>query len=600
MLYARKRERMKQKRLGHWKRIKSNWTLRARLWCVLLINSFIILLMVKVVSDNYVREVNEIKLRNEIKSSLDGISYELNSVFDELSGVVLQLALNEEICDKISAAYDFHQWGNKHDSDEIINYTLAKGELRKELDYAIGLNSKVEMIVCYAEEEENTVIVSAGTTAFGSDEAMELQDIDVERGMAETLIHRSMRGNYRIISSKRKILPGEYDNIYIYAEIKNGYLQELLKMNRYEENSVFVILDDSEKVVYSENESLFSPGTLIDFGESEWMVSVDDAYYIFRTEGEKCTVVELVDKQQYDSYLKKWDFRFWRYGGLVFIIATFFAMFTWKMLYDPIKILKREFRKVSENPNRHLEERTNIKEFDELLTEFWYAKEAVVSLEEEMRQKERRQKELEIEKLLLQINPHFMYNTLNCVQWMARLKGEKEIEKLLIHFIRIIGYNLGKKDIYVKLSEEISIIGNYIELQKIKSRLELELLIHVEKKLEEVIVPRFILQPIIENAIFHGLNSNGKLHIDVSVKAVDDDFFLMQVTDDGKGMTQEQVERAMDFGNSRKESGKGIGLRYVNDMIHFYCGQDSDLCIESKPGEGTVISLVMPIRYSEV
>jgi two-component system sensor histidine kinase YesM len=211
---------------------------------------------------------------------------------------------------------------------------------------------------------------------------------------------------------------------------------------------------------------------------------------------------------------------------------------------------------------------------------------------------EKNKSRLEIEKLLIQINPHFLHNTLNTVQWLARMNGQKEIDRLVTLLAKVLHYNLGKQSIIVPVSEEIEALRNYVELQQIRYDYEFEVHIEVDPSVDKVLIPRFLLQPLVENAIYHGSSErNGTIAIVVT--RISADQALLRVTDNGEGMNQEAIAALITNQDETKNRGLGIGLHYVNRLVKKYYGSEHLLQISSVVGTGTTIEIIIPIRTKE-
>nr|WP_255654481.1 histidine kinase [Cohnella sp. REN36] len=195
-----------------------------------------------------------------------------------------------------------------------------------------------------------------------------------------------------------------------------------------------------------------------------------------------------------------------------------------------------------------------------------------------------------------QINPHFIHNTLNTVQWIARMNGEREIDRLVSIFTRILHYNLAKEGGIVPLRDEVEALKDYVALQQI--RYDHPFIVHFqidEGLLDVVRIPRFILQPLIENALYHGLGDrDGSIDLRIDKQAEE---LVIQVADNGAGMTKEAAAQlfAAERDESRK-AGLGIGLNYVYRVIKAHYGEASDIHIDSEIGQGTTITLRVPVN----
>ena len=155
-----------------------------------------------------------------------------------------------------------------------------------------------------------------------------------------------------------------------------------------------------------------------------------------------------------------------------------------------------------------------IEEFDILMEEISHMKKQIASLIHSMVQKEKDVQRTEYEKLLYQINPHFLLNTLNSVQWMARLRNQKDISDFVQKLKMLLSYNLGKEGSETTLRLELDILDKYIALQQMRYDFTVEMNVEEGEYLDQPMV-RMLLQPLVENAIRYGLGEDEKISIQV-------------------------------------------------------------------------------------
>lgn len=198
---------------------------------------------------------------------------------------------------------------------------------------------------------------------------------------------------------------------------------------------------------------------------------------------------------------------------------------------------------------------------------------------------------LTAEKLRSQINPHFLHNTLNTVQWLARLNGQKEIDRLVTLLVKMLHYNLGKQSMIVTIGEELESVRNYVELQRIRYDYEFELTVEAEAEVLSAAVPRFLLQPLVENSIYHGAGEGGRVDVIVTRQGADE--VRLMVRDNGTGMDQAQMDELLS-GEAAHERGLGIGFAYVLRVLRMCYGERMSLEILSG-GSGTTVSILIPI-----
>lgn len=208
-------------------------------------------------------------------------------------------------------------------------------------------------------------------------------------------------------------------------------------------------------------------------------------------------------------------------------------------------------------------------------------------------------KEAQLRNLQLQINPHFLYNTLETISSIAAVKQAFVVCDMCQRLGDIFRYSLGKGfGEFVTLEQELVHIKNYIFIQKIRYGNRFEVFYNVEVDEKRYKILRFILQPIVENAILHGLGElTGTGTLEISVYEQDENL-VIRITDDGVGMEKEKVEELNTYINSERrmdDSKKSIGIRNVNQRIKLSCGDNYGVKIESLPYQGSCFALRLPI-----
>lgn len=210
-------------------------------------------------------------------------------------------------------------------------------------------------------------------------------------------------------------------------------------------------------------------------------------------------------------------------------------------------------------------------------------------------------KQAEFSALQSQINPHFLYNTLNCISSIGLEYGSKEIAQITSCMSKIFRYSI-KKDELVQISEEIQCIKAYMNIISIRYENKFSMEVNVDEKLLDRRTPKMVLQPIVENSVYHGLESidaGGYLHVSGHIDANGDVCF--QVADSGKGIAQEELDSIkaklnLDYSERVKNSldGKNIGLSNINNRIKLMFGEDYGVEIQSQLGEGTTVTVKIP------
>ncbi|WP_337101012.1 cache domain-containing sensor histidine kinase [Paenibacillus sp. YIM B09110] len=232
----------------------------------------------------------------------------------------------------------------------------------------------------------------------------------------------------------------------------------------------------------------------------------------------------------------------------------------------------------------------------------------------------KQKREAELRSLQAHIKPHFLYNTLDTIHWMARKKGAEDVAEVVQSLSRLFRIGLSKGNDIIPLADEFEHIQSYLTIQKTRYKDKLNYTLEVEDDVQPLYVLKLLLQPIVENAIYHGIKERrGPGHIAITAKA-DDGALLLSITDDGKGMTPAKLASlrqalegsvisevdgldtasatasgVMQMREGKEPQGQGYGIQNVQARIRLTFGERYGLVIDSEEGVGTTVTIVHPI-----
>ena len=217
----------------------------------------------------------------------------------------------------------------------------------------------------------------------------------------------------------------------------------------------------------------------------------------------------------------------------------------------------------------------------------------------ELAEKNYRIRELEFRALRSQIQPHFLYNTLETISWITigLTKGPNIASRMIENLSKILRYSLDNSCEFVEIRNEIEIINCYFDIQKIRYKQFSNVIWSVDKKLLDHKILKFMIQPIVENCFQHGLDAvKEKLAIKISIYTKND-FLFIQVIDTGKGMSYEELKELRKKIESRELSiGEHIGLLNSNQRIKIFYGDEYGISISSWKNIGTVLRIKLPFN----
>jgi two-component system sensor histidine kinase YesM len=200
------------------------------------------------------------------------------------------------------------------------------------------------------------------------------------------------------------------------------------------------------------------------------------------------------------------------------------------------------------------------------------------------------QKEAEMKALQAQINPHFLYNSLSLINWKAIEAKQPDISRITLLLSKFYRTSLNKGKNITSIKDEISNIQSYIDIQLMMHDNGFDVEYELDDKIMEYCIPNLLLQPIVENAIDHGIdmNTERKGVIKVSGRYKEEDVIEISVSDNGVGMSEETAHQML------TESSKGYGVKNVNERIKHFYGEEYGITVKSIEGEGTDIIIRIP------
>ncbi len=284
--------------------------------------------------------------------------------------------------------------------------------------------------------------------------------------------------------------------------------------------------------------------------------------------------------------------------AMIVMLAVFAGLVAVTVLSCSITALIRELSnamKQVEQENFDIEIQSRRKdEIGHLITSFHYMVGKIRQLICEVYQKKIEQKNAEIRALQAQINPHFLYNTLDSINWMLIERDEQDISDVVISLGEILRYAVGGQNHLVPLGSEARYIESYLFIQKNRLEDRLNYQWELAEDTLDVLVPRLIMQPIVENAVIHGIEPLKKGGVILMKAWIEKEMLLIRVTDNGRGMNQEELEALREKISGTDEI-ENIGMRNIQRRMELTYGQEQAMEIESVQGEGTTITLRMKV-----
>ena len=288
-------------------------------------------------------------------------------------------------------------------------------------------------------------------------------------------------------------------------------------------------------------------------------------------------------------------------GALILLACTLlFSIIIPRSIIRPIYEIRDVTGQVAEG---NLSVRTNIEYGDEVKELGESLNVMIDKIEELLDQvtvEQERLRHAELELLQAQINPHFLYNTLDTIVWLAESGEQDKVVSMVGSLSKFFRTSLNQGKDNITIGEELQHAGSYLEIQQVRYQDILSYEIAVPEKLWQYMIPKITIQPLIENALYHGIkNKRGMGCIRVTGEAFDD-HFCIYVSDDGIGMSEERLEKIRNrISHLDPAKGEIFGLYNVNERIRLRAGDDYGISIDSKYGYGTTVCIKLPYMVSE-
>lgn len=285
----------------------------------------------------------------------------------------------------------------------------------------------------------------------------------------------------------------------------------------------------------------------------------------------------------------------------ILLLGAVLAMAMRRMIVAPVRALQRQLAEVSTGdftPNPAIEWDNEMGDIGRGINSLTRS---VSDLMERKLEDERQKKDLEYRMLQNQINPHFIYNTLNSIKWMATIQNAPGIAEMTMALSRLLKSVSKGNERLVPLQDELALLNDYFTIQQYRygGTITMDVTyIEDERLCQSCLIPRFTLQPLVENAIFHGIEPKGCAgSIAIIIKrdhATGD--VLIELTDDGVGMSAEQAARALQPPGPEEEAAKfrHVGMWNVHRRLQYSFGEAYGLAIRSEPGQGTTVTVRLP------
>ena len=392
---------------------------------------------------------------------------------------------------------------------------------------------------------------------------------------------------------------------YVKCDIDRDFINSLTKNYSYDENELLLLYNGNGELLYSDDTKLVDSLSLPALSASSEGYSIAELYgqkYLLICHYDAAYGLLLASLEPYDiitDAVYKLFTSCILQGVLLWIIfaVIMFAICRWIM--RPVNSLASKMENVGKGDFDTRVDINGCKEIKNLGASFNYMSERIQRLINDNYISKLNEQSSRLIALEAQINPHFLYNTLQAISTEALINDQSGIHEMVISLASILRYSIKGGDL-VRLSEEMEHVNKYIYLQQIRMGDNLETVIDIDPALNDCLIPKLGIQTLIENSIVHGVEGDvTSISIKLTCRPVDDDMLIIDVSDNGAGMSSDTLTGLL---NSFKDKAlsptrtKGMGLANLYSRLIILYEGNSTLTIKSSPGEGTSVHISLPVR----
>ena len=593
-----------------WKKLRkalNPYSVRGTMILSFMLLISIIVLLVSLVSYYYtMNDIESISINYTVRL-LGEINASIDSYIDNMKSMAKVVVENKDVRD-VMAFYNRHH-------DKRLSYIEEKELERLRANAAAHMN----IVANTRSDITNIAVISKYRDVVLSDvekEVNENSEFNVtdwylkpmsykdEIVVSPSHVQNLVSGEYKwVISISKSVLDPETGEVTGVMVIDLNYrsIEAICENAQLGKNGYIYLIDRHKNIIYHPQQQLLYSGIKSELVEE--ILKMRDTYLrddvnnrIYTRNYSELTGWSAVGVVNVDELIKDKssiiDFYF-RLAGISILFAMTFAVLISTTITNPIKMLENTMHEVEVG---NFDVRSEIElnnEIGHLSKTFNVMISRIKDLMEKTVRDEEEKRRSEIRALQAQINPHFLYNTLDTIIWMSAGGKNDEVVEVTSALARLFRTSISKGENLVTLLNEVENIKSYLTIQKMRYEDKLSWRVDVPPGLLGLMTPKLILQPIVENAVYHGVKmsqAGGEIAISARTEG---ERLTITIADSGVGMTAEQLEQLF---VPRPDTDRGIGVINVNNRIRLCFGEEYGLHYFSAPGEGTRVEILSLIH----
>lgn len=573
------------------KKLRKWNTLRNQVLSIYLVVMILVLFTVSILTFNQVAAMLKGNAEEQIQQTAIESIGRYDSLFEQLNLITKQMVTN----DTLQAILYEESRGNPasfEDKQELITIT---SRLQANAD-------GIYMVELYNQHYEKIIPLDGSGLKIKVDQET-VEKVDKARGQLVWVGEDPLNPNYFLLMRRVSLLDKNFTNGgYLLARVNRNYFQTFAQES--EQEQLTLVTDQNGQIISTNNDSLKEVGHS---NVKDYIENIDDQSYIQISETSNLTdwtVTILTPMSRLTEglpILRTTIFVSGLIGVIIFFICSYFLS---TYISKPIQKLTETMRQASKGNLTVTPRSASSNEINELNDTYNQLVEETNYLIEMVYEKELIKSRTELKALQAQINPHFLFNTLDSLYWSLEDKEEDDLANMVLAMSDLFRYTITKTkaDEWVLLKDEIEHIKHYMTIMKMRFGDRLSCRVEFDPSLLDMRIPKLLIQPLVENAVLHGIGAQvgkGLIQLNVSEDELQSRAHVT-VVDNGVGMSEETIEtiyQTLKRESSLSTTKNGMALTNVERRLQLYYNpaEIKGLSIKSKPNEGTAISFTIPI-----
>ena len=561
------------------------------------------LLVFLVVSLNYTQDRilnNSISYTTQI---IDLINTDIDSYIDYMENISLLVSNNNDV-----QQYLFGQTTSSAQQKTIFERIQAQFktvmESRKDISNVVVFSNQGRSLVNTGNDELNQNI-----SLYDLEWAMEAIKRENGTSLSSSHVQNLVKNKYQWVVTLSRAIRNPYTNEragLFFIDLNYDIISDLCENNSMGERGYIYILDKDGRIIYHPQQQLLYSGLkeerIKEILESKTSYFVTNEgtdsrlYTISRSEKTGWTIVGVAYTDELMKGKEETQLIYLFTAGILFMIAVITATLLSSTITKPIKVLKNSMKEVEKGnfESASITLHSN-NEIGSLSNSFNVMTEEIQNLMQQNIYEQRQKRKSELRALQSQINPHFLYNTLDSIIWMAEGGRNTEVVLMTSSLAKLMRQSFSNQAETVSIEKEVEYVRSYLTIQKMRYKDKLEFEIKIDQDIRQIEIVKLILQPLVENAIYHGIKYKEEIGL-IQIEGLEcDGKIQLIIKDNGAGMNAETLEHILDEKKENKHS-NGVGVYNVHMRLQLYYGPQYGVRYESVLGEGTKVTVTIPGR----